>query len=299
MRYLLHRDMFWFFILILQSSIFQVKTDICELTSNDGMQLISSQYYQSRQICSPTEFSTTNTHRIHITGQIVDYTTDCQKSINNANIEIIHLRQNIHSTCQELHRSNAHGYFNLTTTLTIPLTEKILIRITAPNYNTIVKEIALSSSSQERSKDLVADLQIALTVDNQQIQSEKQQRMNSMINDLLSNMTLEEKLGQLNFAQVRLNGSGQIINQNVSDKIRHGIIGGVFNAYTPDAVRMLQVLAMNNTRLKIPLIFADDVIHGHKTIFPINLGMSASWDLALIEQSARIAAQEASANGLN
>ena len=90
-----------------------------------------------------------------------------------------------------------------------------------------------------------------------------------------------------------------MVSKNVIEKIRRGEIGGVFNTYTPKAVRILQELAINSTRLKIPLIFGYDVIHGHKTIFPINLGMSASWDLALIEQSARIAAQEATADGLN
>ncbi|CAF1471868.1 unnamed protein product [Didymodactylos carnosus] len=75
-------------------------------------------------------------------------------------------------------------------------------------------------------------------------------------------------------------------------------IGGVFNTYTPIAVRKLQELAVTSTRLHIPLIFGYDVIHGHRTIFPIALGLSSTWDMKLIEQSARIAAREASADGL-
>jgi beta-glucosidase len=300
MRNLFNRDIFIFLIVLLQSFILQVKTDVCELTSNDRIELTTSQFFQSRQFCSTVDIPTANTHRISITGQLVDYTTDCKKNINNANIEIIHIRQNIQSICQELHHPNAHGYFNLTTTATTPLTEDILVRVTAFGYKTIVKEIPLSSSSsQERSKDLVLNLQIVLTVDMEQMQTQQQQRMKSMVDDLISNMTLEEKLGQLNLASIGFDQTGPVVSQNVTEKIRHGLIGGILNTYTPKAVRILQELAINSTRLKIPLIFGFDVIHGHKTIFPINLGMSASWDLALIEQSARIAAQEATADALN
>ena len=288
--------MFLFWILVLQSFIFPVKTEVCELTSNNNIKLTASQFFQSRQYCSLTGFPTTNTRRISITGRLVDYTTDCENGINNAAIEIIHLRQNIHSVCRELHHPNAHGYFNVTTTVVIPLNEEIVLRVTASGYKTTMKKVSLSSV-EERSEELILNWQVALTVDKRQIQW--QQRMKSMVDDLISNMTLDEKLGQLNLAELNLNSSSQIINYNVSEKIRRGEIGAVYNVYTPEAVRMLQELAINNTRLKIPLIFGFDVIHGHKTIFPINLGMSASWDLALIEQSARIAAQEATADGLN
>ena len=82
-------------------------------------------------------------------------------------------------------------------------------------------------------------------------------------------------------------------------KIRKGLVGGVFNTYTPTAVRKLQEIAVTQTRLKIPLLFGYDVIHGHRTIFPIPFGLSASWDLDLIEKTARAAAEEASADGLN
>ncbi len=82
-------------------------------------------------------------------------------------------------------------------------------------------------------------------------------------------------------------------------KIRQGLVGGVFNTYTPEAVRKLQALAVNQSRLGIPLLFGYDVIHGHKTIFPIPLALSCTWNPELIERSARIAATEASADGVN
>lgn len=123
--------------------------------------------------------------------------------------------------------------------------------------------------------------------------------MDKFITNLMSKMTLEEKIGQLNLVSVGFDVTGPIVSQNVEEKIKKGLVGGVFNTFTPVAVRKLQEMAVQNTRLKIPLLFGYDVIHGHRTIFPIPLGLSASWDLATIEKSARIAADEASADGLN
>jgi beta-glucosidase len=128
---------------------------------------------------------------------------------------------------------------------------------------------------------------------------EQQKKMDLFIRNLMSKMTLEEKIGQLNLVAVGFDVTGPIVSQNVEEKIKKGYVGGVFNTYTPAAVRKLQALAVNSSRLKIPLIFGYDVIHGHKTIFPIPLGLASSWDLSLIEKSARIAAEEASADGLN
>ena len=123
--------------------------------------------------------------------------------------------------------------------------------------------------------------------------------MDRFINDLLAKMSLEEKIGQLNLVSVGFDVTGPIVSKNVDENIRKGNVGGVFNTFTPVAVRKLQEFAINNTRHKIPLIFGYDVIHGHRTIFPIPLGLAASWDLEAIERSARIAAEEASADGLN
>lgn len=129
--------------------------------------------------------------------------------------------------------------------------------------------------------------------------SSADQKMNLYLSNLMSRMTVDEKIGQLNLLSVGFDVTGPILSQGVDLKIEQGLVGGVFNTYTPEAVRKLQDLAVQKSRLKIPLLFGYDVIHGHKTIFPIPLGLSATWDLGLIEKSARIAAIEASADGLN
>ncbi|MBB6501267.1 beta-glucosidase BglX [Pedobacter cryoconitis] len=124
-------------------------------------------------------------------------------------------------------------------------------------------------------------------------------KMDSFISNLMSKMTLDEKIGQLNLPAVGFDVTGPILSQGVDEKIEKGLAGGVFNTFTPQAVRKLQELAVTKSRLKIPLLFGYDVVHGHKTIFPIPLGLSTSWDMELIEKSARIAGREASADGLN
>ena len=118
--------------------------------------------------------------------------------------------------------------------------------------------------------------------------------------NLLAKMTLEEKIGQLNL--VTPGGgmlTGAVVSADVESKIKKGQVGGLFGIYSPEKVRKAQDLAVKGSRLHIPLIFGLDVIHGHKTIFPIPLGMSASWDLDLIRESSVIAAKEATADGLN
>jgi len=125
-------------------------------------------------------------------------------------------------------------------------------------------------------------------------------KMNSFVNALMAKMTLDEKIGQLNL--VTPGGgvaTGSVVSKGVEDKIKKGLVGGLFGIYGPEKVRQAQDLAVKNSRLHIPLIFGLDVIHGHKTVFPIPLGLSCSWDMALIEKSARVAATEASADGLN
>ena len=122
--------------------------------------------------------------------------------------------------------------------------------------------------------------------------------MDTFVSDLLGRMTLEEKIGQLNLLSVGFDVTGPIVSKDVETNIRKGLVGGVFNTYTPAAVRKLQDLAVNQSRLHIPLLFGYDVIHGHKTIFPIPLGLACTWNPELIERSARIAAAEASADGL-
>jgi len=126
-----------------------------------------------------------------------------------------------------------------------------------------------------------------------------QQKMDQFIGELMKKMTLEEKIGQLNLPAVGFDVTGPVVSKDVDEKIRKGLVGGVFNTFTPNAVRKLQELAVTQSRLKIPLLFGYDVIHGHRTIFPIALGLSSSWDTALIRKTARAAALEASADGLN
>lgn len=127
----------------------------------------------------------------------------------------------------------------------------------------------------------------------------KDPKMDAFVNELMSKMTVEEKIGQLNLPAVGFDVTGPILSEGVDEKIDQGLVGGVFNTFTPQAVRKLQQRAVTNSRLKIPLLFGYDVVHGHKTIFPIPLALSTSWDMDLIEKSARIAAREASADGLN
>ncbi|MFN0050398.1 MAG: beta-glucosidase BglX [Cytophagales bacterium] len=116
---------------------------------------------------------------------------------------------------------------------------------------------------------------------------------------LLSKMTLEEKIGQLNLLSSGWAVTGPVLSAGVEEKIAKGEVGGLFNMYTVEAVRKHQKLAVRKSRLHIPLIFGLDVIHGHRTIFPIPLAQSCSWDLELIKKSAQIAAKEASADGIN
>ena len=124
-------------------------------------------------------------------------------------------------------------------------------------------------------------------------------KMDRFIDDLMNRMTLQEKIGQLNLLSVGFDVTGPQLSRDANTEIRQGELGGVFNTYTPVAVRKLQSLALKESRLGIPLLFGYDVIHGHKTIFPIPLGLSCTWNLDSIERSARIAATEASADGVN
>jgi beta-glucosidase len=123
--------------------------------------------------------------------------------------------------------------------------------------------------------------------------------MAPFIDQLLQRMTLEEKIGQLGLFTSDWSVTGPTVREGYRDDIRAGHVGAIFNAYTADFTRKLQRLSVEDTRLGIPLLFGYDVIHGFRTIFPIPLGEAASWDLAAIERSARVAATEAAAEGIN
>lgn len=118
---------------------------------------------------------------------------------------------------------------------------------------------------------------------------------NAFIADLIGKMTLEEKIGQL-----RLISIGQDMPQpQLIKEIAAGRVGGTFNSVTRADNRPLQDAAAQQSRLKIPIFFAYDVVHGHRTVFPISLGLASSWDMAVVEQAARISGKEASADGLD
>ena len=124
-------------------------------------------------------------------------------------------------------------------------------------------------------------------------------KMDVFISALMAKMTVDEKIGQLNLLTGGEAITGSTGNSDLENKVKRGDVGGFFSLTTPERVRKAQDLAVNYSRLKIPLIFGLDVIHGYKTTFPIPLGMSATWDMALIQKTAEIAAEEAAADGIN
>ena len=119
------------------------------------------------------------------------------------------------------------------------------------------------------------------------------------VNDLLAKMTIEEKIGQLNLPTSGDITTGQANSSNIAKKIEEGKVGGLFNIKSVQKIKEVQKIAVEKSRLKIPLLFGMDVIHGYETTFPIPLALSCSWNMDLIKRSAQIAAQEASADGIN
>ncbi len=123
--------------------------------------------------------------------------------------------------------------------------------------------------------------------------------MDSFVNDLMSKMTLEEKIGQLNLPVAGTIVTGQAQSSDVAAKIKAGQVGGLFNIKGAATIREIQKIAVDSSRLGIPLLFGMDVIHGYETCFPIPLGLSCTWDMKAVEESANIAAEEASADGIS
>lgn len=122
--------------------------------------------------------------------------------------------------------------------------------------------------------------------------------MNEFVSELMSKMTVQEKIGQLNLLPSGDIQTGISENSSVSEAIRQGRLGAILNLKGVDYILKVQKMAVEESRLGIPLIFGMDVIHGYETIFPIPLALACSWDIPAIEQSARIAAKEATADGL-
>lgn len=125
------------------------------------------------------------------------------------------------------------------------------------------------------------------------------QDMDRFIDVLMNKMTLEEKIGQLNLPVTGEITTGQAKSSDIAAKIKKGEVGGLFNLKGVERIREVQRQAVEESRLGIPLLFGMDVIHGYETIFPIPLGLSCTWDMKAIEESARIAAVEASADGIS
>ena len=125
------------------------------------------------------------------------------------------------------------------------------------------------------------------------------QQLDQKVDSVLRLMTIDEKIGQMVLYSSDWDVTGSTIKKGFVDEIRKGNCGNVLNAYTAAYTRKLQKIAVEESRLHIPLLFGYDVIHGYKTIFPISLGESASWDLAAIEKSARVSAIEAASSGIN
>ena len=128
--------------------------------------------------------------------------------------------------------------------------------------------------------------------------SSSDKEMDRFVSELMSRMTLEEKIGQLNLPVAGTIVTGEGKSVNVDERIAAGEVGGLFNVKGAAEIRKYQQIAVERSRLGIPLLFGMDVIHGYETTFPIPLGLSCTWDMAAVEESAHIAAVEASADGI-
>lgn len=123
--------------------------------------------------------------------------------------------------------------------------------------------------------------------------------MNEYVDQLMQKMTVEEKIGQLNLLPGGDITTGAVMNSPLAQLTAEGKLGAVLNVKGQDKIRELQRIAVKKSRLGIPLLIGQDVIHGNQTVFPIPLAQACSWDIAAIEQGARIAAKEATAQGIN
>jgi len=137
-----------------------------------------------------------------------------------------------------------------------------------------------------------------LALSAQQKPTASDQKMKIFIDALMKKMTIDEKIGQLNLCGAGDITTGQTASSDIGKKLREGKVGAILNLKSVEKIRDVQKVAIEESRLKIPLLFGMDVIHGYQTTFPIPLALSCSWDMALIEKTARIAATEATADGI-
>lgn len=123
--------------------------------------------------------------------------------------------------------------------------------------------------------------------------------MHQFVSELMQRMTTEEKIGQLNLLPGGDLTTGAVMNSPLAEKVEAGQLGAILNVKGVEKIKNLQEIAVKKTRLGIPLIFGQDVIHGYQTVFPLPLAQACSWDIPLIEQAAQVAAAEATASGIN
>ena len=126
-----------------------------------------------------------------------------------------------------------------------------------------------------------------------------QDKMKDFIDGLMAKMTVEEKIGQLNLLPAGDIETGGALDSPIGNLAAQGSLGGIFNIKGEEKIAALQKIAVEKSRLGIPLIVGMDVIHGYETVFPIPLALSCSWDMAAIERSAQVAAFEAASAGIN
>ena len=129
--------------------------------------------------------------------------------------------------------------------------------------------------------------------------AEYKTKKKAFVDELLAKMTTDEKIGQLNLPSSGDFTTGQAQNSNIGQKVEQGLVGGLFNIKGAEKIKAVQKVAVEKSRLKIPMIFGMDVIHGYETTFPIPLGLAASFDMDLVQKSAQIAAREAASDGIS
>ena len=160
-----------------------------------------------------------------------------------------------------------------------------------------LSSVSAQKSNKKRSK-VVAEVATPVLPSGKALYFKNDPVMDQFITNLMSKMTLDEKIGQLNLPSSDDFVTGEAKNSDIGKKVEEGRVGGLFNIKGVGKIRDIQKVAVEKSRLKIPMIFGMDVVHGYETNFPIPLGLASSWDMSLIEQSARIAAQEATADGI-
>ena len=163
----------------------------------------------------------------------------------------------------------------------------------------IIPSLPAQKTTKKTAKKIVTDQVEPVLNPDKSLYFTNDPKMDKFIDELLAKMTLEEKIGQLNLPSAGDFTTGQVQSSDIGKKVLEGKVGGLFNIKGVDKIRDMQRIAVEGSRMKIPLIFGMDVIHGYETTFPIPLGLASSWDMDLIRKSAQIAAAEATADGIN